>query len=310
MINRLLHDVAKDNTNLVEKLSNSKLLGLVRELHYKYKIVVYELIESASVMGNTIPESFCLTDGQGLPIGRIFMLDDSYCYHAPYVSKERGADEFDRHTIRSKKLSTLMATLKRMNIVTSSDEVLDKIGQHIHSLVHRVMSSFPYMSKSSLDGYDAHILLSMIQEGNSFNDLTQSNRDKYLEILDKYKEADILSDKRKQGTEEMFNDTYLVFGDMLGHYMIADAGYVYESNNNNLMITIKSPFKRVKNLKDYPRVLSALTMNKVHSNENFRPYSRDSLMPMGDKYIPDLELVHCYQSRNSIFDMGMVCLAK
>lgn len=305
MIKRLLHDVVKDDADLEEKLSSSNLLGLVRELNHKYGLVVYEETQ----FNNQTDDNFLLTDGQGLPIGRVFMMEDSYCYHAPYVSKERGADDFDRHTFRSKKLSTLMTTLKRMNIVTSSDEVLRRLEGHLFNLVSRVAGSFQSMSKTSISGDDAHILISMMKEGKSLNDFQQSTRDKYLELLDKYNEADILSNKRQQGTEEMFNDTYVIFGDALGHYMIADAGYEY-NDKQHLAIKFKSPFKRVKDLTGYPRALSALTMNKVHQGEDFRPFNKDSLVPLGDKFIPDLELVYGYRSRNSIFDMGIVCLSK
>jgi hypothetical protein len=306
MIKRLLHDVVKDDADLAQKLESSNLLPLVRELNHKYGLVVYE----EAMFNNQTDDNFLLTDGQGLPIGRVFIMEDSYCYHAPYVAKERGSDDFDRHTFRSKKLSTLMSTLKRMDIVTSSDEVINRVDGQIDNLVRRVIGDFPHKTKYSLDGDDAHILLSAMLDGKCLDDFTQSTRDKYLEILDKYKEADILSNKRRQGVEEMFKDTYLIFGDMLGHYIVADAGYEYESKNQNLMIKIKSPFKRVKNLTEYPRALSALTMNKVHLGENFKPYNKDSLVPMGDKYNSDLELVYGYSRRNSIFDMGCVCLAK
>jgi hypothetical protein len=305
MIKRLLHDVVKDDADLAQKLESSNLLPLVRELNHKYGLVVYE----EAMFTNQTDDNFLLTDGQGLPIGRVFMMDGSYCYHAPYVAKERGADDFDRHTFRSKKLSTLMSTLKRMNIVTSSDEVINKIASLGDSLVNRVTSEFPSMNKNNLAGNDAHILLSAMKDGKSLNDFIQSDRDKYLELLDKYNQADILSSSRKQGVEEMFKDTYLIFGDMLGQYVVADAGYEYDKNQY-LKIKIKSPFKRVKNLTEYPRALTALTMNKVHLGENFKPYNKDSLVPMGDKYIPDLELVYGYNRRNSIFDMGCVCLAK
>jgi hypothetical protein len=306
MINRLLHDVAKNNVDLAQKLEGSNVLPLVRELNHKYGMVVYE----ETKLLNQREDNFLLTDTQGLPIARVFMDDNSYCYHAPYVQKERGADEFDRTTFRSKKLSTLMSTLKRMNIVTSSDEVLYRLGEQVQNLVFRVTGEFPYKDKERLNGEDAHILLSAMLDGKCLNDFTQSTKDKYLEILDKYKQADILSRNRKQGVEEMFDDTYLIFGDELGHYMVADAGYEYETVNQNLMLKVKSPFKRVKDLTAYPRALSALTMNKVHSGEHFKPFSRDSLVPFGNNYVSDLELVYGFRSRNSVFGLGVVCIAK
>lgn len=308
MIKRLLHDVVKDDADLAQKLESSNLLPLVRELNHKYGMVVYE--ESKEYRyANENDDNFLLTDGQGLPIGRIFRYEDTYCYHAPYVSKERGADDFDRHTFRSKKLSTLMTTLKRMNIVTSSDEVLNNVNRHIQSLTDRVVSSFPYKDKERLDGDTAHILLSAMKDGKCLNDFVQSHRDLYLELLDKYNQADILRDNRKQGTEEMFKDTYLVLGDMLGHYIVAEATYEYK---NNTQFTIKptTPFKRVKDLSEYPSVLTALMMNKVHLGEDFIPYGRDSLVPMGDRYNPDLGLVYGYRGRASSFDMEYLCLIK
>lgn len=305
MLKRLLHDVVKDDADLEEKLSSSNLLPLVRELNHKYGLVVYE----EAMFNNQTDDNFLLTDGQGLPIGRVFMMDGSYCYHAPYVSKDRGSDDFDRHTFRSKKLSTLVSTLKRMNIVTSSDEVLTRIDGSIQHLVSKVIGSFPSQNKSRLEGEDAHILLSAMKEGKSLHDFDQSSREKLLELLDKYNEADILSRRRKQGTEDMFNDTYLVLGDALGHYMVAEAGYEY-NQHQHLIIKPKTPFKRVKDLTGYPRALSALTMNKVHLGEEFRPFNKDSLVPLGDRFNPDLELVYGYRSRNSIFDMGYLCLSK
>lgn len=310
MLKRLLHDVVRDDADLEEKLSSSNLLPLVRELNHKYGLMVYE----ENKIGQRVrdDDDFLLTDGQGLPIARIFMEDDSYCYHSPYVAKERGSDDFDRHTFRSKKLSTLMTTLKRMNIVASSDEVLTKGGLNykMGQLVDRVISSFPHQNKQAVMGDVLHKILLAMQEGKSLNDLEQSDRDKYLELLDKYNEADILSSKRKQGVEEMFNDTYLVCGDVVGHYMVAEAGYEY-NKDQQLAIKTKTPFKRVKDLTAYPRILTALTMNKVHLGEDFKPFnSRDSLVPVGDKYNPDLELVYGYRSRQSAFEMGIVCLAK
>lgn len=307
MIKRLLHDVVKEDADLAQKLESSNLLPLVRELNHKYGMVVYE--ETKSGCAWTTDTNFLLTDGQGLPLGRVFMLDDSYCYHAPYVAKERGADDFDRHTFRSKKLSTLMTTLKRMNIVTSSDEALNnRINPRIQNLAMQVYGSFPYKRKGDINGAYAHKLLLAIQEGKSLNDLEQSDRDNYLDLLDKYNEADILDSNRKQGTEEMFKDTYLVLGDALGHYIVAEASYEYKGNEFYIKPT--TPFKRVKDLTEYPRILTALTMNKVHMGEEFRPYGNNSLVPLGDKYIPDLEMVYSYQSRNTPFDMGYLCLAK
>jgi hypothetical protein len=114
----------------------------------------------------------------------------------------------------------------------------------------------------------------------------------------------------------MFSDCYLVLADTNGQYIVSESSYVYDTvsayHGSRLQIKPTTPFKRVSNLTDYPSVLSTLTMLKVHLGEEFRPYSgaNNCLVPLGDKYISDLETVYCYENRYGDFDMGFLCLSK
>ena len=123
--------------------------------------------------------------------------------------------------------------------------------------------------------------------------------------------------EKKQGIESMFKDCYLVIGDNNGQYLISESSYEYGSSgylgdNNKLTIKPTKPFKRVKDLSEYPSVLSTMTMLKVHLGDDFRPYASDNngLFPLGDKHISDLDIVYGYERRYSDFDMGFLCLSK
>ena len=308
MNNRLFHAVASDS--LQEEVLTSDVLSLVKELNHAYGLKVYRDSTNNGYRG------FVMCNDEGLPIAKVFMSDDSYCYHAPYQQKSRGSDEFDRQTYRSKKLSTLMSTLKKANIVTTTDRVLAFHKRSLETLVTRVAGSYEDKTKDSMPSSFAQKLLQAMVDGKDINSFSQSDRDKYLELLDIYKKIDILKVEKKKGIESMFSNCYLVFGDSNGQYLISESSYEYNSSaySGTLKLTIKptKPFKRVKDLSDYPSVLSTITMLKVHLGDDFRPYSADNngLFPLGDKHIPDLDVVYGYERRHGDFDMGFLCLSK
>ena len=308
MNNRLFHAVASDS--LQEEVLTSDVLSLVKELNHAYGLKVYRDSTNNGYRG------FVMCNDEGLPIAKVFMSDDSYCYHAPYQQKSRGSDEFDRQTYRSKKLSTLMSTLKKANIVTTTDRVLAFHKRSLETLVTRVAGSYEDKTKDSMPSSFAQKLLQAMVDGKDINSFSQSDRDKYLELLDIYKKIDIMKVEKKKGIESMFSNCYLVFGDSNGQYLISESSYEYNSSaySGTLKLTIKptKPFKRVKDLSDYPSVLSTITMLKVHLGDDFRPYSADNngLFPLGDKHIPDLDVVYGYERRHGDFDMGFLCLSK
>lgn len=310
MNDRLFHAVANDS--LKEEVLSNNVLPLVRELSHTYGLKVYGKNHHQGYLG------YSMCNEEGLPIARVFFHDDSYCYHAPYQQKSRGSDDFDRHTYRSKKLSTLMSTLKKANIVTTTSRVLAHFNRRLNDLTSRVSSSFEEKNKESLPPAHAQKVLQAMLEGKGLDSFTQSDRDLYLHILDEYKNVDIMKEEKKKGVESMFSDCYLVLGDVNGQYIVCESTYEYAPSPYatgvvKLAIKPTTPFKRVKDLTEYPQILTTLTMLKVNLGDNFRPFSGltdNNLFPRGDKHIPDLDVVYGYESSSSDFDMGWLCLSK
>ena len=309
--NILFHAVADDS--LKEKVAQSKLLPLIRELNHIYGLKVYA--ESGDFhYGSVEPETgnFMLCDEvQGFPVGRVFIYEDTFCYHTPYRSKQRGSDDFDRHTFRSKKLSSLIASLKKADIPTKGEQMIEQINDTIQQPMRAVWTSFDVDRKTNLNGDYAHEILLALQSGKTLDDLPQSSRDFYLNAIDGYTKVDIQLETRKQGVHEMIDNCYVIGADRKGHYLIADAGCeVMQSNGGEYYrFDFKSPFKRVSSLREYPDILSCLTMTKVHLDSKYRPWHK-SLAPHGDGYIPELGISYGYHQNNTDFDMEWLCISK
>lgn len=311
MNDRLFHAVS--DASLKEEVLSNAVLPLVRELNYAYGLKVYVKNHHNGYNG------YGMCNEEGLPIAKVFFHDDSFCYNAPYQQKSRGTDEFDRQTYRSKKLSTLMSTLKKADVITTTDKVLFHNKRRLTDLVTRVSNSFEDRGKDNLPPAHAQKLLQAMVEGKDINSFSESDRGLYLKILDEYKNIDIMKEVKKKGVESMFKDCYLVLADTNGHYIVSESSYEYTSNGSSvgsvyLNIKPTTPFKRVKDLSEYPSLLATMTMLKVNLGDEFRPFSgatSNNLFPRGDKYISDLDVVYGYERNGgSNFDMGWLCLSK
>lgn len=312
MSNHLFHAVVDDA--LKEEVMSSKALPLVRELNHVYGLKVYSKstdMQYGSGEPNTGNFMLCDAD-EGLPMARVFTYEGNYCYHTPYQQKQRGTDDFDRHTFRSQKLSSLMSTIRKSKLITKADEVKQYIGNRIEQPITEIFTHYQVDDKSRMSGDLAHQLLLAIQSGKTLDDLPQGSRDLYLKALDVYSKVDLQLETRKQGMIEMLNDCYIVGADKGGQYVIADATYEMLTSNgvDVFKSKLKTPFKRVKSLEEYPHILSTLTMLKVHLDKDYEPWSPKSLAPHGDDFIPDLGISYAYMSKGSDFNMVWLCISK
>ena len=310
--NILFHAVADDS--LKEDVAQSKVLPLIRELNHIYGLKVYAKSGDFHYgSGESDVGNYMLCDEvQGFPVGRVFVYEDNFCYHTPYRSKQRGTDDFDRHTFRSKKLSSLIASLKKANIPTKGEQMVQQLDETMNGAVRPIFTSFNVDRKYNITGDYAHEILLALQSGKTLSDLPQGSRDLYLKYIDDYTKVDIQLETRKQGMHEMMDNCYVVGADRKGHYLIADGGCeVMQSNGAEFYrLSYKSPFKRVSSLKEYPDILSCLTMTKVHLDSKFRPWGGNSLAPHGDNYIPEMGISYGYTQNNTDFDMEWLCISK
>ena len=116
----------------LNELLASDVLPLVRELQFKYNLKVMGKVMNVGYP-QTDKDSYMMCYPNGLAVGKVWTTkvggtnNDQleFCFRSPYYAKSRGQDHNDRETIRSTKLSSLMAVLKRQEVVKPMKHLRD-----------------------------------------------------------------------------------------------------------------------------------------------------------------------------------------
>ena len=118
-----------ENEHLEHLINESSCKKLIQELNFRYGLKVISRFDENPLLRRSY-ETFIMADPSGFAVARVWVDKedgaDVYNYRSPFYRKERGSDSADRETLHSKKLSTLMATLKRNNVVPPSDGIINR----------------------------------------------------------------------------------------------------------------------------------------------------------------------------------------
>jgi len=287
-------------------LKESPAFPLVRELEFKFGLKVLRLAPIRTDYG--AQGAFQLCNKFGIAIAKVWVQKNNegkmeYCYRSPFYKKERGTTREDKETIRSVKISSLMATLTRHEVVPSPDLVVtNKVAQtkEAMALMRREMGeSSKYQSLSS---NDVHALLAHFFNQSLDSRGLSIDLDKCKNTLDKYDEADRIRDKKVEEVRRAFANPYYMIGvDELGHHIIGKFKLVVmdETNDAFQYVTVE-PFKRYATIEDYPELVSLMTMVKVAYET--KDFSKHYGYPITDKYDENLDMAFFYQSRPTHYD--------
>jgi len=284
-----------DPTGEIEaKLLADKAFPLVRELRFKYNL-------QAVAEGQ---QGFILCNGTGINVARVYydQSEEQFCYYSTFYQKDRGSDSADRRTLRSKKLSLLMANIKKNGVIPTEEFILlqhNCITNHYRYAVQEVIDAVGSSKKNqALSAEDGQALLEIVLDGKDSNSLAGEMKNKFKQILDNYHEKDNIKVKQDEAVNKFFNPCYMVSVDKRGQFVV---GIVKQHNKSKTgenelnKYNIVKPFKRVTNLEDYPELLSCMTMLKVYSEEKFKneevEYYGGFVPKFNGKYIADLDMV-------------------
>lgn len=288
-----------DPTGDIEaKLLADKAFPLVRELRFKYNLQA--VAESKSQQGQ---QAFTLCNQSGINVARVYydQGEEQFCYYSIFYQKDRGSDSADRRTLRSKKLSLLMANIKKNEVIPTDEFILlhhNSVVGHYRYAVESVIESVGSSKKNqALSAEEGQALLEIVLNGKDGNSLAGEMKNKFKQILDNYHEKDNIKIKQDEAVDKFFKPCYMVSVDKRGQFVV---GVVTneESNgdvNRRKHYSIVKPFKRVANLEDYPELLSCMPMLKVYSEEKFKneevEYWGEFIPKFNGKYIPDLDMI-------------------
>lgn len=288
-----------DPTGEIEaKLLTDKAFPLVRELRFKYNLQAV----AENKIDNGRYQAFMLCNGTGINVARVYYNQDEeqFCYYSTFYQKDRGSDSADRRTLRSKKLSLLMANIKKNGVIPTEEFILlhhNGITNQYRYAVECVIDAVGSSKKNqALSAEDGQALLEIVLDGKDSNSLAGEMKNKFKQILDNYQEKDNIKIKQDEAVDKFFKPCYMVSVNKRGQFVVGVVtNEESKDGNKRKYYSIVKPFKRVANLEDYPELLSCMTMLKVYSEEKFKneevEYWGGFVPKFNGKHIADLDMV-------------------
>jgi len=287
-----------DPTGEVEaKLLADRVFPLVRELRFKYNLQAV----AENKIQNGRYQAFTLCNQSGINVARVYYDQDEeqFCYYSIFYQKDRGSDSVDRKTVRSKKLSLLMANIKKNEVIPTDEFILlshNYTQSHYRYAVESVIESVGSSNKSPiLSAVETQKLLEIVLDGKDSNSLAGDMKNKFKQILDNYQEKDNIKVKQDEAVGKFFKPCYMVSVDKRGQFVVGVVTHDRGDGTRDKYYSIVKPFKRVANLEDYPELLSCMPMLKVYSEEKYKneevEYWGEFIPKFSGKYIPDLDMI-------------------
>lgn len=288
-------------------LKESATFPLVRELEFKFGLKVLRLAPVRTDYG--AQGAYQLCNKFGIAVAKVWSVKNldgklEYCYRSPYYKKERGSSTEDRETIRSVKISSLIATLTRHNVVPSADVI-------VTNKVARTKDAIGLMRRAIGDSYktqelsptEVHALIAQFLGQDLDSRGLSIDINKCKNTLDKYDNIDRIRDKKVEEIRRAFANPYYMIGvDELGHHIIGKFKLVLiDEANDKFQYETVEPFKRYTTIEDYPELVPLMTMVKV-AYENKDTMSKHCGYPLQDKYDENLDMTFFYQNRPTHYD--------
>jgi hypothetical protein len=228
-----------------------------------------------------------------------------YCFRTPFYAKSRGSDQADRETIRSTKLSSLMAVLKRQDAVRDKKSIMDNKVKLVRNGVHALRKAVGNSDKQNAFTTDEiHAMLATLLGESTDGISVPLDLNKCKNTLDIYKEADRIRDIKREESKRFFkNPFYLIGIDDYHHLLIGKFKMnVLHSDTSKMEYEVIEDFKRVKTPDDYPELVPLMTMMKVsYENKDVRRLGKLNF-PIQDKYDEGLDAAFFYSTNPTNYE--------
>lgn len=288
------------NEEHYEFLKSHPTFPLVREMEFKYGLKVSHLTyirdKKYGNWESNIP-AWLMCHKNGIAVGKIYMTKnadgkDEYCWRSPFYSKERGEDREDKNTIRSIKISALMATLTRQHVVPSALDMEVNKMKNLRYPIDLVKKSFG-KSQKEMYGWnpdEIHALLLMALGKNPNSEWVKVDQNKCQGTLDKFENADIVHKEKVKESARFFTNPFFMVGvDELGDYLIGKFKLKTVENENGIQYETIEPFKRYRTHEEVPDLIPVMTMVKV-AYEDKNTIAMHGALPRVDEFNADLDL--------------------
>lgn len=291
MVEKLILD-GFGSDRLVEQINASPTKKLIYELNYKYGLKVLTTTQLPESWGVRPLEFVMCQPDTGYAVAKVWTIESAgeieYNYRSPYYTKERGNGREDKETIHSKKLSSLMATLKRNDVVADNDYIFKQvIDPVINDVESKIRESYGRTYKhNSLNGEEIHALLKAVISGNTDG----IDYEECKELLDKYEKIDRMKEECIKEVDRFMGKEMLMVGaDKFDHLVIGSVKREVIGEDKH-QYTIVKPFKRYRSAHEREDLIPMLTMLKVHTEGKANEWYAN-FIPRTTGFLQDLDVV-------------------
>jgi hypothetical protein len=272
------YTVKETDINLGMAIATSECKTLIREICFKYDLKVLCTVERQDAADK---KSFLLVRDGWNPIGevysRILRNDDGnnfteYSFYSHYYEKARGKSVDDKHTLRSKKISSLLTTIKKMkaipsDIVATTRKHTMQWADNISSYEGKLGMERKSVSDAGFHASDLQAIMEYVLGESPNTNMTAAIQDKCKIALDKYKSIDKMNDSTRQELSRLFDTAFYVVGASQNDYLVVGiarcTNTLSANSRSSYEFEMVKPIKLVDNLEEFPELLSVMTMWKA-----------------------------------------------
>ena len=285
---------------LYDELKASDTFPLVRELEFKYGLKVFRKIAARPVQQYENIQAWMMCHKNGLAVGVAYTHNKGgkdadqleYCFRTPYFSKERGRSTDDKETMRSAKVSALMAAVKRYQVIPTTEGLVDrKLGSFgsAKTILNRGLGDTN--KRNDFTAGEMQVLLANLLGRNTDGNFLGTLQNKCIETLDKYEEADRLAQLKVDEANRLFTNPFYVVGiDEFKDFII---GAYKATDNTQEDFEVVIPLMRYRTYQEVPDLIPIMTMIKL-AYENMGESIVGGCLPLVDKYNESLDTVFFY----------------
>jgi hypothetical protein len=287
-----------ESEELEQSIRNSSVSPLIRDMCHKFGLKV---LAETELGGGRQAFQLCLPNG--MAVGKVYAQNTTegkleYCYRTPYYRKERGRDNDDKETLRSTKVSSLIATLGRVKAIPLVSTLVDKKMGRLRDakdLMERALGDSGKTTYELTPDEIQALLCSFLGETPNGNHITIDTL-KCKKVLDKYNEADRIRVKKLEEVDRFFNNPFYMIGaDSFGHFIVGKVKIVGDKQYE-----IVEQFKRYKDVTERDDLIPVMTMTKLAYEGKQR--LQNGYIPSVDMYDENLDAVFFYHTQATHYD--------
>jgi len=311
---------------LEDAIERSPTRYLVEEMFYKYGLKVMA-IETQFRQWNydkncyediLMPDNFIVTT-DGYPVASLFTTLENgkvtYGIFSPRIRKERGSDDRDRQSYTSSKLSQLMKTIEKRNLMNKIEvpidakliQIIEKTDRHIKP--ERDNKHIGYSNSEAIEA--VHQILKTVNDKKPLDSLPQNIVKHCKELVDIFDKVDKNNKQHEEKLIELFKTFYVLYTDASDGIVVSKYNAEIVQNAKVNIEEIVSPV-RVRNIEeheDFEDFGGLLTMFKVALKDmKLTETIAKDIFPRIDNYFEDFGISSYYFSGYAQFGGLYLCI--